>query len=187
MENNENNGYQVCSKHPDRKTLLRCARCERPICMECAVSTPTGYVCKECVDKQQRRFNTGTNRDVAVTALTSFVLGLIGSLIDSSLRFFPVVLSIILGGLVGTLIVNAVRKACGNRRSDAINRTMVYASLLGAVLPKLRSAVALLSALFTGHFRELLSGSYSVGFSVLFIAAMFAAVKSGQNGFTFRR
>ena len=27
--------YQVCYKHPDRKTYLRCNKCGRPICLEC--------------------------------------------------------------------------------------------------------------------------------------------------------
>ena len=38
--------------------MLRCNRCERPICTECAVLTPTGYRCKECVRGQQKVFDT---------------------------------------------------------------------------------------------------------------------------------
>jgi len=45
-----------CYVHPDRETLLRCNRCERPICQSCAVLTPTGYRCKECVRGQQKIF-----------------------------------------------------------------------------------------------------------------------------------
>ena len=47
-----------CYVHPDRETGLRCNRCERPICADCAVLTPTGYRCKECVREQKKVFDT---------------------------------------------------------------------------------------------------------------------------------
>jgi hypothetical protein len=39
---------------PDRETYLRCNRCERHICTSCAVLTPTGYRCKNCVRGAQK-------------------------------------------------------------------------------------------------------------------------------------
>ena len=47
-----------CYVHPNRPTSLRCNRCERPICAECAVRTPTGYRCPECIRSQQKIFDT---------------------------------------------------------------------------------------------------------------------------------
>ncbi len=37
----------VCANHPNRETMLRCNRCEKPICIHCAVLTEVGYRCKE--------------------------------------------------------------------------------------------------------------------------------------------
>lgn len=37
-----------CYRHPKRETLLRCGRCERPICEKCAVIGPAGQRCPEC-------------------------------------------------------------------------------------------------------------------------------------------
>ena len=54
---------KTCYKHPNRETLICCNQCGRPICMDCAVSTPTGYRCKECVKEQQKKFNTAVSRD----------------------------------------------------------------------------------------------------------------------------
>ncbi len=31
-----------CYVHPNRPTSLRCNRCNRPICADCAILTPTG-------------------------------------------------------------------------------------------------------------------------------------------------
>ena len=47
-----------CYVHPTRETSLRCNNCERPICAQCAVRTPTGYRCKECVRERQKTFET---------------------------------------------------------------------------------------------------------------------------------
>ena len=60
-------GYTLfCANHPDRETSLRCNRCEKPICSKCAVRTPTGYRCKECVRGQQKVFDTAENQDFIV-------------------------------------------------------------------------------------------------------------------------
>lgn len=38
----------ACYLHPDRPALLRCSRCERPICADDAIEAPVGYQCREC-------------------------------------------------------------------------------------------------------------------------------------------
>jgi membrane associated rhomboid family serine protease len=38
----------ACYRHPDRPALLRCSRCERPICADDAIEAPVGYQCPEC-------------------------------------------------------------------------------------------------------------------------------------------
>ena len=39
----------TCYRHPGRQTGLRCTRCDRPICGECAIPAPVGFQCPECV------------------------------------------------------------------------------------------------------------------------------------------
>ncbi|MEX2324328.1 MAG: rhomboid family intramembrane serine protease [Nitriliruptoraceae bacterium] len=38
----------ACYLHPDRPALLRCSRCEQPICGSDAIEAPVGYQCPEC-------------------------------------------------------------------------------------------------------------------------------------------
>lgn len=38
----------ACYLHPDRPALLRCSRCERPICADDAIEAPVGYQCPRC-------------------------------------------------------------------------------------------------------------------------------------------
>lgn len=42
----------VCYRHPDRHTLLRCSRCERPICAACSIDASVGQRCPECVRQE---------------------------------------------------------------------------------------------------------------------------------------
>jgi membrane associated rhomboid family serine protease len=42
----------VCYRHPDRHTLLRCSRCERPICGACSIEASVGQRCPECVRQE---------------------------------------------------------------------------------------------------------------------------------------
>jgi DNA-directed RNA polymerase subunit RPC12/RpoP len=41
-------GEVPCSYHPEVMTGLRCSRCGKPICPQCAVRTPVGLRCPEC-------------------------------------------------------------------------------------------------------------------------------------------
>jgi MYXO-CTERM domain-containing protein len=45
-------GLTTCYRHPDRPTGLRCSRCNRPICGECARPAPVGQLCPD--DARQR-------------------------------------------------------------------------------------------------------------------------------------
>ncbi len=43
----------TCYLHPDRAALLRCARCEQPICGDDAIEAPVGYQCTRCAEGGQ--------------------------------------------------------------------------------------------------------------------------------------
>ena len=77
-----------CYVHPTRETALRCNNCERPICVSCAVRTPTGYRCKECVRNRQKTFDTAEWYDYALgfgvaaflSGVGAFLVTLIGGI-----------------------------------------------------------------------------------------------------------
>lgn len=37
-----------CANHPKELTVVRCGRCEKPICTRCMVDSPVGKKCREC-------------------------------------------------------------------------------------------------------------------------------------------
>lgn len=44
-----------CHVHPDRQAGVRCTRCERPACVECAIPAPVGFQCRSCVRAEPAR------------------------------------------------------------------------------------------------------------------------------------
>jgi len=60
----------TCYRHPDRPTGLRCSRCDRPICGECANPAPVGQLCPDDARNRVRvRGLPGQQRPVATLAL----------------------------------------------------------------------------------------------------------------------
>ncbi len=44
----------ACYLHPSRPALLRCSRCEQPICGDDAIEAPVGYQCPRCAEGGQQ-------------------------------------------------------------------------------------------------------------------------------------
>ena len=51
----DESGTLRCARHPHTETVLRCGRCDTPICPRCAVMSPVGARCPDCA--QVKRFN----------------------------------------------------------------------------------------------------------------------------------
>ncbi len=43
-------GAPACYLHPGRPALVRCSRCERPICADDLIEAPVGYQCPRCAE-----------------------------------------------------------------------------------------------------------------------------------------
>jgi hypothetical protein len=130
-----------CTFHPDRETLLRCNRCNRPICTSCARLTPTGYRCKDCVSNQQKVFETAVWSDYLVAAVIAVILAFVGSLAASFITFFV----ILIAPIFGFLISEAVRWGVHKRRSKLLFQVATGATVLGS-LPLMLSPILVILA-----------------------------------------
>jgi len=65
----------VCYRHPNRETGVRCSNCERPICPDCMTSTPVGMRCPECARQRQRVVRTARSGSAEPT-LTYILIGI---------------------------------------------------------------------------------------------------------------
>lgn len=105
-----------CAVHPDRETALRCNRCNRLMCTECAVSTPVGYRCRECVRGQDDKFFTATPADDAIAGVvTAGLTAIVGALV----AYFnlPLLVSIIFGLPAGAAIAGVALRLITRKRS----------------------------------------------------------------------
>ena len=118
-----------CANHPETETMLRCNRCEKPICTKCAVLTDTGYRCKQCVRGQQKVFETASSIDYPIGFIVAAVLSYIGSLIAPRMSFFV----ILLAPIAGTIIAEIVRMAIRRRRANSLFLTVAAGALIGSL------------------------------------------------------
>ncbi len=126
----------VCYVHPARETGLRCNQCERPICTSCAVRTPTGYRCKECVKGQQKKFDTAEWFDYLFGFSVAGILSLIASLLAglvSGFGFFLFFLVAAASSTAGVAIAEAARFVTRRHRSRKLYLTVLAGMILGTV------------------------------------------------------
>lgn len=166
-------GPLYCYNHPKRQTYLRCNRCERPICSSCAVLTPTGYRCKECVRGQQKVFDTARWWDYPVTAIVAFVLALIGSYFVSFVGFFI----ILVAPMIGIGIAESVRFVVRKRRSRLLPVVATVATVLGAILIELIKNVYILAVSSQLGLAGLLGLLWPVVYAALAASTVFYRLK----------
>lgn len=126
----------TCANHPSVETRLRCKKCEKPICPKCAVHTPTGYQCKECIRGQQKKFDTSQTQDYIIGFITALILSAIGSFLISLvgfIGFFGIFLAFLVAPTIGVGIAEAARAVTGRRRSLTLYKVIFAGIILGAL------------------------------------------------------
>jgi hypothetical protein len=164
-----------CYVHPTRETSLRCNNCNRPICAECAVHTPTGYRCKECVKTQQKIFDTALGRDYVLGFIVAALLSLgaaflVTIVIGIGFGILGWFLLLIGAPTVGVIIAEAVRRVTGKRRSRPLFMTVAVGVIIGA-LP------IILGALSNGNLYPLL---FQAIYLVLVVPTVYARLSGIQ-------
>ncbi|RPI94308.1 MAG: hypothetical protein EHM40_07010 [Chloroflexi bacterium] len=125
-----------CYVHPNRETSLRCNNCNRPICASCAIRTPTGYRCRECVKGQLKTFDTSEWYDYIsgfiVAALLSGVASFLVTLIGG-IGFFGWLIIAFGAPTAAVAMAEGVRLVTRRRRSRALFITVAVGVVLGAL------------------------------------------------------
>jgi len=109
--------------------MLRCNRCERPICVQCAQLTPTGYRCKECMRGQQKVFDTAKWVDYPLVIVVGAGLSFLGSLVAQMLGWFV----LFIGPIAGVIIAEAIRWVIRRRRSKRLFQIATASVIIGAL------------------------------------------------------
>jgi hypothetical protein len=87
-----------CARHPNTETVLRCGRCDTPICARCMVMSPVGARCPTCA--QVKRFNLmlkpielvrsvgyGLGVGIVGTVIVAYIAGFLGLFAYAGLGF----------------------------------------------------------------------------------------------------
>ena len=135
-----------CANHPETETLLRCNRCDKPICIKCAVQTPVGFRCRECVRNQQSVYFNAAPSDNLVAFGVAFLLTAIATpLVGFFLAvagWFSFLIAILAGSAAGSALAQIVRRAISRRRG----RNLRWFALAGILLGMIVGSVAALFA-----------------------------------------
>jgi len=147
------------------------------VCARCAVLTPVGYRCRECVRGQQAVFETTKAFDYPVAAVVAGVGTALGAALLGSLGFWGFLLAPVVGGGLGEV----VRWAVGRRRSRYLARWAAVGAALG-MLPLLAfPVVGLLMTLGTADAGllggTLLAAAFPAIYGALMISALYYRLK----------
>ena len=134
----------VCYRHPNRATSLRCYNCGKPICSSCAIKTPVGYSCPDCIREKEDVFFNAKPLDYVIAPAIGLVLSLVTGYLVSRFALgggiFTYLIMLFVGGIAGRFIGQLSKQAIGLRRGRYLPQVMVVMLILGTavwVLPYL--------------------------------------------------
>ena len=143
----------VCYRHPNRPTSLRCYNCGKPICSSCAIKTPVGYSCPDCIREKEDVFFTAKPTDYIIAPVIGLVLSLVAGYLVSRFTlgggFFTYIIMFFVCGIAGRFIGQLSKQAIGRRRGRYLPQVMVSMLILG-------TAIWILPYLLVGGFGSLI-------------------------------
>jgi MFS family permease len=110
------------------------------MCSQCAVLTPVGYRCKECVKGIQDNYYTATQADYALifgvcAALTAVAAGIVAAI--GLPLLFAIILGLPLGGAVAEAGLRLTSRRRGRQSATIAAAGTVVGGILGGVLQTL--------------------------------------------------
>lgn len=157
-----------CARHPQVITVLRCGRCDTPICPRCLVQTPVGARCPTCANVRRiptldvkpvflaRGFAAAVAAGIAVGGFRGLATGGRGGGIAG---FFIIFVALGIGWAIG----EAVSLATNRKLGPALQACAIFGVALAYLV---HNAVAGTALLPQGDFR---------GYAATVLAAVFAA------------
>lgn len=138
-------GVLYCANHPETETLLRCNKCDKPICIKCAVQTPVGFRCRECVRTQQNVYFNAAPGDNLIALGVAFAVAAVATPIVGFFLaiagWFSFLIAILAGSAAGSMLAQLIRQAVSRRRGRNLRWFALAGILLGMVVGSLAAAV----------------------------------------------
>lgn len=107
-----------CANHPNRETMVRCGKCEKPLCTDCMVMTPVGVRCRECANLRPiPTYDVGP-----LVVVRALVVGLVVALVLATLvRVTPLgPFAFFLMPFYGWLVSEAIARVSNEKRGPRL-------------------------------------------------------------------
>ena len=177
-----------CANHPRRETKLRCNRCEKPICEKCAVLTPTGYRCHECVRGQQKVFDNVRWYDYLLGFVSAAALSLVASLVVAWISsYFWGIIVLAVAPTAGALIARGVQFVLHKHRSAALFWVCAAGVVAGALPVILFWVFPSLLFIFTRGFQYAFYSLLPLIWQIVYLAVATPIVYTRLSGIHFGR
>jgi hypothetical protein len=119
-----------CARHPNTETVLRCGRCDTPICARCMVMSPVGARCPTCA--QVKRFNLLLKPMELVRAIGyGLGVGIVGTVIVSYIAGF---LGLFAYAGLGFAVGYVVSKGANGKRAPELGPIAVACLFIGFIV-----------------------------------------------------
>jgi hypothetical protein len=149
-----------CAKHPEREASLRCIRCDRLMCSQCIVKTPTGYICQDCARRAEDKFFHATNQDYWIQGAACFIgMALAAAIIWQTRIASQLLFSVFIGPVVGGAVAEVALRMTERRRGRYSDRVGTAAAAAGGVLGSFVAAYLYVSNLVN----SIVQGNFSGG------------------------
>lgn len=97
-----------CARHPKVQTALACARCATPICPDCFVPGPVGFLCKNCASLGSSPLFQIRPERFALAIIAGIVSGGIAGILLQHTSFYIFFIAPVIGGILGEIVLRAV-------------------------------------------------------------------------------
>ena len=122
-----------CYRHPDRETWVRCGRCDRPICPNCAMQGPVGLRCKQCGKPAFDPLTSFRPQQLILGTATALGAGLVTGFVATRIGFFSVVIAYFAGGLIAEIVTRVTGYKHGPVMFAIVFGGIVAGTLVGAL------------------------------------------------------
>ena len=107
------------------------------MCPDCAVPTPVGYRCKQCVRQHDDKFFSASQNDYVIIAAASSIISAIAAAIVLQIgipSLFLIFIAIPLGGFVSEIGLRLTQRRRGRQSANIAAASVVIGGLVGALI-----------------------------------------------------
>lgn len=123
-------GTLRCARHPNIETVLRCGRCNTPICPRCLVGTPVGARCPTCAGVKRFSINLRP-RELARAIAYGVGVSAVGTIMLSLIPLLAILGPLIEYMVIGFVVGEGVSRGANRKRLPELGPIAVACLFVG--------------------------------------------------------